>query len=245
MLDLSIISHEVQLLMLLHKFRPIAIVAATGLITSIVAIQPAQALTIGAGDQVNLGGSYSLGGNPLVDFSGGPAGKGTFNVSSGTGSLNAFGGRSGLVLDFTPTLANILNPSGFTKADFLQFYGENPSDGNAANDLFFSLTQYISYSYTEIVPNVTDLYTIVFQGKFGGTGVSGATDAIATFRSEIPDGTGTRLLANLLLPPNFRTPVGSAYTWSATIVAVPTPALLPGLVGLGLTAWRKRRSVSV
>jgi hypothetical protein len=31
-------------------------------------------------------------------------------------------------------------------------------------------------------------------------------------------------------------------TYSATLVAVPTPALLPGLLGLGAAAWRKRKS---
>jgi hypothetical protein len=216
-------------------------IASFGTIVALSMSQPVQALTIGAGDQINLGGLYSLGGNPLVDFSGGPAGKGTLNVSSGTGSLNAFGGRGGLVLDFTPTLADIVNPSGFTKNNFLQFYGENPSDDNATNDLFFSLTQYVSYSYAEIVPDVTDRYAIVFKGKFSGTGVNGATDAIATFTSDLPDGTGTRLLASLLS--NGEGPIGVAYPWKATIVAVPSPALLPSIIGLGLTAIRKRRLI--
>jgi hypothetical protein len=232
--------------MMMRYVWPTVMLASFGTIATIAVSQPAQALTIGAGDKINLGGQYNLGGNPLVDFLGGPAGKGAFTVSSGTGNLNAFSGRSGLVLDLTPTLADILNPSGFTRNNFLQFYGENPSDGNAANDLFFSLTQYVSYSYAEIVPDVTDLYTIVFKGKFSGTGVNGVTDAIATFTSDVPDGTGTRLLANLLLPPNLQRPVGVAYDWSATIEAdktIPTPALLPGIIGLGLSAWRKRRSV--
>jgi hypothetical protein len=229
--------------MLMRQLRAVTIVVGLTIAT-IGLVQPAQALVIGSGDKINLGGLYSVGGNPLVDFLGGPAGKGDFTVSSGTGSLSPFTGRGGLVLDLNPTLADILTPGGFTSANFLQFYGENPSDGISTNDLFFSLTQYISYSYAEIVPNVTDLYTIVFQGKFGGTDVTGATDAIVTFSSEVPDGTGTRLLTNLRLPPNLQTPVGRGYNWTATIVAVPTPALLPGLVGLGLTAWRKRRSVS-
>ncbi len=39
-------------------------------------------------------------------------------------------------------------------------------------------------------------------------------------------------------------PTDTAYgaQFSATAVAVPTPALLPGLVGLGAAAWRKRKS---
>jgi hypothetical protein len=228
--------------MMMRNFWTVVTIASLGTIATFSMSQPVQALTIGAGDTINLGGSYSLGRNPIVDFSGGPAGKGAFSVSSGTGSLNPFGGRSGLVLDLTPTFADILNPSGFTRNNFLQFYGENPSDGDAANDLFFSLTQYISYTYNEIVPNVTDRYSIVFKGKFSGTGVNGATDAIATFTSDVPDGTGTRLLTSLLSS-NLPGTIGVAYGWNATIVTVPSPALLPGIIGLGLTAIRKRRLI--
>jgi len=53
--------------------------------------------------------------------------------------------------------------------------------------------------------------------------------------------------ANYFLTPltedvSYTSASGRTYFYSGDATSVPTPALLPGLIGLGLNFWRKRRS---
>jgi hypothetical protein len=244
------------------RYVPVAIVAGLG-IASIGLVQPAQALTIGAGDKLTIGGnSIVVNDTPSIVFeSNSVAGTGNLTVASGTGGFSSLVTHNGSILNVTPTFANLLNPSGFTRSNFIQIYSEKPSDGIAGNDVFFSLTQYLPpYTDEDIVVagNPIDRYTIRFKGKFSGA-ATGVTDGIATFQADFAEGAIGAVYNSLLarlnptLPPvdnltNPRfvpsEPVQARGSWTATIEAdkiVPTPALLPGIIGLGLTAWRKRR----
>ena len=52
-------------------------------------------------------------------------------------------------------------------------------------------------------------------------------------------------LTNLKFTNNVLDTTKSGSTYSADLTSIPTPALLPGLVGMGLAAWRKRKGESV
>jgi hypothetical protein len=212
--------------MLMRQLRAVTIVAGLTIAT-IGLVQPAQALVIGSGDRLTIGGQFVAGPGAKVDFLGGStSGQGTFNVTGGTNGFSALVGDTGVIKDVSPSIAVLLNPS--FRSNFLQI---NDAGGN----VFFSLTEYLGYTNTETAPpNPLDTFTVRFRGNFSGA-ATGVTDAIATFVAIVPDGTVTRALAGT---------ASDSQNWTATIVAVPTPALLPGLVGLGLTAWRKRRLVS-
>jgi hypothetical protein len=213
------------------RYVPVAIVTGLGM-ASIGLVQPAQALTIGSGDTITLGGKFVAGPGAKIDFLGGSTpGKGTFNVTGGTNGFSPLVGDTGAIKDVSPTIAVLLTP-GF-RSNFLQI-------ADSGGDVFFSLTEYLGFTDDEPVSGGPDTFTVSFKGIFSG--VTGATNGLATFKAIVPDGTVTRALAGI---------ASDQQDWTATIVAdqnrsaphMPTPALLPGVIGLGISAWRKRRSV--
>jgi hypothetical protein len=215
--------------MMMRNVWPTVMLASFGTIATIAVSQPAQALTIGAGDTITLGGKFVAGPGAKIDFLGGSTpGKGTFNVTGGTNGFSPLVGDTGAIKDVSPTIAVLLNPS--FRANFLQI-------NDAGGDVFFSLTEYLGFTDDEPVSGGPDTFTVFFKGIFSG--VSGATNGLATFQAIVPDGTVTRALAGT---------ASGQQDWTATIVAqkavsMPTPAMLPGVIGLGLAAIRKRRSV--
>jgi hypothetical protein len=240
--------------MMMRNVWPTVMLASFGTIATIAVSQPVQALTIGSGNTVTLGGNVVIGGDPLIDFRNNSVGPGNLTVTSGTGGFSSLVNHNGLIRDLSPTVFNLINPASFLpQNNLLRIYAEKPSDGNPNNDVFFSLTQYLP-PYTDqdiiVAGRAIDRYTISFKGKFSGA-VDGVTDGIATFQADFSEGAIGNVYNALLQPnrerfeededgPRARGP------WSVTIVAdkkIPTPALLPGIIGLGFSAWRKRRSV--
>jgi hypothetical protein len=88
--------------------------------------------------------------------------------------------------------------------------------GGLDNFLYFGPGSSANFKLTSITSQqVSNSYVYNLSGFFGTT-----------------PGTGT-----------LTTQVGSgARSWSATITAIPTPALLPGLIGLGVGVLRKRKA---
>lgn len=153
--------------------------------------------------------------------------------------------------------------------NFIQSNGLDPADGtatalvtNASGDFsgiapFPSLpTAPVFTSFAADVIDVSDLSAspfklIDFDGSFSILGISDDFDFTATsasfnsvtrryqFRGFFGDSTpGKGEIAQLETVPG----TGGAFGFSGTFTAVPTPALLPGLVGMGVAALRKRRS---
>ena len=204
--------------------------------------QQAQAFSISSGSilQLNGGtGSVTIGGSPstFVDFDNGPGANlpfGSTSVTSGsTGSFAGLAGSVGQIADLS--LAEIT--SGM-KSNFIQlFNGTLPT----ADDVFFNLS---SISGTTITPILgpLDIGSAAFSGSFVTAAGQYLGDGVATIQ----------LLDGVL--PGLGSPVTSS--WSMTIVAgdsvaptptptsVPTPALLPGLLGMGAAFARKRRAAT-
>jgi hypothetical protein len=51
-----------------------------------------------------------------------------------------------------------------------------------------------------------------------------------------------QLRTPLLSDVSYTSASGQTYFYSGNATPVPTPALLPGLIGLGLGLWRKRKA---
>jgi hypothetical protein len=144
-------------------------------------------------------------------------------------------GSGNFLLDFAPspnvTLVSSPSPAFGTNGGSLSFAdlsltgtSGGPWIGGPLNDFItgfgaagnFDLT---SFTLTQTIFNGTPFFLGNFAGIFDGTNVA----ATGTF-----DTSGLAFLT-------------TGKTFSGEIIPVPTPALLPGLVGLGVAALRKRK----
>jgi len=199
------------------------IAAATVMATGAgIASSPAQALSFNKGTFTAEGKSFITGLDPLkkptsfdLNFRG-------FKVTDTTGSL------AGGALTGTPSLS----PLHLTK----------DVSGNFNSDGVLNFITGLKYKGEEAF---FDLNPLSFLAS-SGSSVSSAT-MYSLFSSEDIDFTGVfrtatyssdstiafSVVKNMLL----KKPINDA----GVNVAIPTPALLPGLVGMGLAAWRKRK----
>lgn len=71
------------------------------------------------------------------------------------------------------------------------------------------------------------------------------TTGIGRFQGTFADGTvglGTFVLGSAITSPAGNPVVTNDFNYTLSVTAVPTPALLPGLIGMGLAALRKRKA---
>jgi hypothetical protein len=217
--------------------------AAAAVVTAIVS--PAQAATITPGSVLNLSNpSVSLGGGGVrlvigttdangdgrsdqqtLDFFGGQVvgGNQRIGVASGTGSFL----NTNLVSQAVPPVATVL--------DLVQNQG-------APGTYVLPSTVAGWIQGVDILNTPSNLLSGTNRVDFDLTGftyftATGAADITGTFRNVT---TGTSIGASGSFTSQLvLTPANSSY--SISLVAIPTPALLPGLAGLGLAAWRKRK----
>jgi hypothetical protein len=201
-----------------------AALAATAVGTAIAAT-PAQAASINGGSRLNLsnvaGGGVSFFQAPpgALDFEG-PGGGQRVAVGASTGS---FSGATPPELPpfpriqditFTSVVGNIYTFTG-NLTNFISGIDVPGSiAGNAATQARFDLTRFV---FNRASGDAT------FFGNFR----IGNTFSIG----------GSGLFTS-------QTNLGNPSTYSLSITAVPTPALLPGLIGLGFGVLRKRKSAA-
>jgi len=199
-------------------------VATTAMVVgSVFANTPVQAMTINAGDVLGLIGSARL---QNADVAVGSTSKLNFSSYTNTtsGTLLVSGASSGAfeplalqfafaeVKDLTLT-KTATNTWVFAPATALVDF-VTVAAGNVKYDLTkFTLTK------------EANLFTANFEGLFRSD-------------NEVA-GTGSFAPADSL---TFLTNTGKGSSTSMDITAIPTPALLPGLIGLGVAALRKRKS---
>jgi hypothetical protein len=201
-------------------------VVVSGVMVSTISV--AQAFVIGAGDRLQLNGGagglslqYSDLNSPIVDFFGPNANNNTgpLRVSQGsTGAFSSLVGHGGRIKDL---YAGDLFAG---KTKFLRIFDQQPNDNNPADDLFFDLTTFLD-AQESVLNGPLNTLSASFRGIF--TNATGAVIGNGLATIQLPDGE-----------------YEGDSSWSMTIVAeqVPTPALLPGLIGMGISLVRKRRT---
>lgn len=207
----------------------VASVLAAGLATTIAQV-PAQAFSLGSGDVLQLSGGDSdvkLGGSPIVDFGANGTSPGGLVIgNSSTGGFTSLIGHHGQVADVS--LSDLLAGS---KNNFLRIFSQvGSTDPNPADDLFFSITQYTGAGITPI-GGPFSILGATFKGVF--TNAVGATIGEGVISIQLRDKAIQDFLDGKLSTLQS--------SWSMTIETVPTPALLPGLVGMGISLIRKRK----
>ena len=198
------------------KFFALSIFAVTGIVSSsFLAAAPAEALTITGGSILDLGGDARFNKNTgKLDFktinTGAP---GKYNTPSGNAVVTAFSNTFGEV----GTIANLKD---------LQLTGSNNTW-----TLSSPVLQFIT------LPNGIKFRLDTFDLNFDGN------TWLASLIGEFDYGVGNVIGGSGNFDPrkdgDFITAKGSSYTLGVE-ADVPTPALLPGLIGIGLTALRKR-----
>lgn len=207
-------------------FKAVVALVAAG---AIVGTESAEAATIAAGSKLNLsdpvrgGVSFLTAPTPTLDFFGTPALGGVQNVgvSESTGS---FLGATSLPLPLAQIKDLNLN---FIGGDLYQITGPVP-DFIRGIDIGGILTgppggNDVTFELTDFVFNKQTGDSTVFKGIFrsGSFSIGG----VGRFTSQ--------------------TDLGNPSSYSLSIVAVPTPALLPGLIALGAGVVRKRKVASL
>lgn len=196
------------------KFFALSIFAVTGMVSSsFLAAAPAEALTITGGSILDLGGRAKFN-------------TGTGNLDFKTGGLSgAYGSPTGnaTVSTFSP----VFGAEGTIA--ILKDLNLAP-DGSNAWTLSSSISQFIS------LPNGIKFRLDTFDLNFKDN------DWFASLTGEFDEGVDNVIGGSGTFDPNkdkdFTKIGGTSY--SLEVEAVPTPALLPGLIGIGLTALRKR-----
>jgi hypothetical protein len=195
------------------------------------AITAGSAQALGLGDKLNFSGDLRLETAPCA-------------AGAGNVCLNFSSTQIGQVPDYSTLFGKSLisgtSTSGFGTVG-------NPidlKDLSLVNDglnqwkLAAPVTDFLSIA---AAPNVKFTLNTFVLKKILGTGLSGDSllaDFTGIFTN--PDVVGG--VAQLTSQGAFATTSGSTYSATLVPVAVPTPALLPGLLGLGAAAWRKRKS---
>lgn len=196
-------------------------VASAAVIMGALAVAPA-AHAFSVGDTLELTSNDVLkytnsGGNIQIDF-----GNNGFDITGATnpGSVFVANGSTGVFNAYQGNFGSIkdLSISPATPTPYLAFIQINP-------DLTFDLTSFISQVFP--VPGNRDVLSLNFAGVFrNSSGIS------------LGDGLMTANIRDL----NLTNPgVGS---YSLSIEVIPTPALLPGLVAMGVGAVRKRKQLA-
>jgi hypothetical protein len=212
--------------MKLNLFRIATVAAVTLMATTTVA--PAQAAAIAVGSTLNLSspvtGGVRLSGNNL-DFFGLPvlAANQGIAVDTGTGSfVNA------PVLSPVLPVLPIFNPNRIPQISDLTLSGA----GNVLSYTGPRLNNFIkNMEFGPLLsssPLSFDLISFIYDQTLGQT-----TSLTGFFRSGADEIAATGLFTT---QPGFPNP-----TYSLSLRAVPTPALLPGLIGFGVAALRKRK----
>ena len=197
------------------KLLALGIFTATGIVSgSFLISTPAQAATVVDGDTLAFGGFAKFNKTSgYLDFAGGPTG-GTFGPSDGIAAI--LPGSSGSA--FGPIFSKV------TVKDLKLALVPDTTNSWALSAVLPGFLTVTSNGLqfrldTFILSNTKGDWLAQYTGQFDG-GING----IGEF--------------DPLSDKTFTTNIGSFYSADAT--AVPTPALLPGLVGIGVAALRKR-----
>jgi len=196
---------------------------------SFLASAPAQALSLDG--QLSFNGSVNISSSTqnefLYDFlvSGQSSGKGTpgtltFDSGTSTGSFSGIGG-SGEIKD----LATTVNEGGFLAPQISEFI----------TGITLSSGKVVSFTLDSVVSTAIGI----------GTNRNPRSFNLADLTGFFTDTSNGQVVALGSLSGQFGTPDGTGIsTFSGRLEAseVPTPALLPGLVGMGVAALRKRKS---
>lgn len=198
-------------------------VALTTIVGSMLAASTAEAITIKPGSRFQFGSVQNVNISPTaLDF--GNNGIGTDGSIALTGVFLADGVTPDS--DFSPLPGGAVKDIVFGAATLPNFITIPLVGGDT---LFFDLLSPAIASLGNL-PGPDNTYRTVLNGQFR-LASSGATLANGLLTAQVPDtfvlGTSTAI---------------SSFSISAT--AVPTPALLPGLIGMGIAAIRKRKDES-
>ncbi len=199
------------------------LIAATAIgVATVSTVAPAQAAIL-AGSTIQLGTPFGANASytaTSLDFEDALGGQNIF-VTGGSGSFSFPGSGAGLIARLVATSASAV----------VQDVSNIPAFAPISS--FFTANLFNNPA------------TGLLGGNFGGVITSNAVRFdlnTFTFLNGVGNGTGllTRGADSIQALFAFSTQGASPNSYSATITAVPTPALLPGLLGLGLTAMRKR-----
>ena len=204
------------------KFFALSLVAVTGIVSgSFLVSAPAEAITIGGGSILDLGGRAKFDETTgILDFKTGGA-NGTYGTPTGNATLISFSDVFGA------------EGSGAELKDLTLV-----ANGTKRWKLNDSVSQFISLSNG--IKFRLDSFDLAFTNK----------EWLASLTGEFDEGVDNSIGGFGIFDPNSdadfankKKNSGSAY--SLEVEAVPTPALLPGLIGIGLTALRKRSQSEV
>ena len=215
------------------KLTPLNTVAATAAIVlgSLLASTPAKALSLNG--NFNFGGSVNISGtkdNYKFDFlselpgspNSSPGTDGDISIGTSSGSFTGATevGSGAKIKDFSTGTPTAAFPTPFIE-DFITGIQLSPGTGPV---LSFDLTDFNDFAQVIATP----------AGNFGinGGGIKGV------FR----DTTGTIVSRGSLTAQFSTDSLTGVTTYSGSLNAVPTPALLPGLIGMGVAALRKRKA---
>jgi hypothetical protein len=208
------------------NFKPfqISAVVATAVVASATfSTASASAASISGGDKLNFAGSVRL--EDVSDTAAGDIwnlnfnpynlgfGVGTIQAASSTGAFNPVVAGSSEVRISDLRLVKGVGNSWTAQIDA----SVNPFLTLAFGDILYNLT---SFALNEVTPDTLEA-TIVGSFFSSGTVTNTFKSTFTTQLSQINTQTGT--------------------SFSAQIVAIPTPALLPGLVAMGIGVIRKKK----
>lgn len=219
-----------------------AATAAATLTAATLSAQPAQALSLQFGSILNFTNTNNGGvqfSNDRLNFFNNINSNGTLvgravDVTQSTGSFQ--GAQQGanqtppppriedILLSGTGSVRNFVSTSG---PGNLLLSGVN-APGLPGNPNVAFVVQQLTYTIAGDGSGVANFFGRFFETT-GGTG-----QTPLTLGQILSDGTGS-----ITIQSNANAPGFSSY--SGSITAVPTPALLPGLVGFGIAALRKRK----
>ena len=190
-----------------------AAIAATLVAGCVATTAPAHAGNLEFGGTARVKqANVAIGANSIFDFSG--FNPGTF-VGTGTGTV---------ILGSDPIFG--VAGSSITLKDF-QIQKTSATTWTLLAPVNDFITGLASGTYTLNTFNLT-------RGSVGPLTVF-AADYTGVFNNNLPGGIGTLVSGNLALNN------GNGFSSTVTGPPIPTPALLPGLMGLGVAALRKRK----
>lgn len=196
-------------------------IVTAGVAGTILTKSPAQAITIGSGDILGLSGSARL---QNANVAIGSTSRINFfaytNTTSGT--LQVQGASTGAFNSLATQAATILDLD--LKKTAVDVWEFSPFSGYLTNFITVADVKYDLSKFT--LKKVGGLFTADFEGLFR------STNEIAGFGSFAPANSS-----------NF--PKSSGSTIAIDVTTVPTPALLPGLLALGVGALRKRKTEAI
>ncbi|PSB35730.1 PTPA-CTERM sorting domain-containing protein [Stenomitos frigidus] len=207
-------------------------IAAT-LTAATLAVSPAHAASISLGSALNLdsvgltGGGVKKAGNTLDFFSFtlpviGTGGQGT-SVTASTGS---FAGAN--LASLVPPLPRI--------QDLNLSASATPGVLTSAPVNSFITGVDIFTGFLTTTPVTFDLASFIYNSATGDADITGFFNV---------DGTSTAAFGRFTSQLDLTSPSSYSISLIAGSRSIPTPALLPGLIGLGIAALRKRKAIAV